>query len=111
MRHGEQHQHIRKRIHKNHQEYPHPDKKIKRLDKICMAFSVIMPATTIPQIYKTYVYQDASGVSLWMWILYCFACIPWLIYGVVHKAIPIIVLNILWLIVQIIMIIGVILYA
>jgi len=69
-----------------------------------------MPATTIPQIYKTYVSQDATGVSLLMWVAYCFAGIPWLIYGVVHKSTPIIVMNILWLVVQIIMIVGVLLY-
>ncbi|MFO7802684.1 MAG: SemiSWEET family transporter [Desulfovermiculus sp.] len=110
MRHGVHHIHQRKRIHSKKEEYPHPDKKIKLLDRVCMVFSVVMPATTIPQIYKTYVFQDVTGVSLWMWILYCFAVVPWLIYGIVHKAKPIIVLNILWLIVQVIMIVGVLLY-
>lgn len=69
-----------------------------------------MPATAIPQIYKTYMYQDATGVSLWMWLLYCLAVIPWLAYGIVHNYKPIIILNIFWLIVQVIMIVGVLLY-
>jgi hypothetical protein len=55
MRHGRQHIHLRKRIHQNYKEFPHPDKKIRILDNVCMVFSVIMPATTIPQIYKIYV--------------------------------------------------------
>jgi len=108
MWHGKHHQHKRERV--NFKKYPHPDKKIRLLDNICMVFSVIMPATTIPQIYKTYVYQNAAGVSLWMWILYSIGVIPFLIYGIVHKAKPLIILNILWLIVQVIMIVGVLLY-
>ncbi len=110
MRHGLHHQHQRKRIHIKHQKYPHPDTGIRLLDHVCMIFSVVMPATTIPQIYKTYVTQNAVGVSLWMWVLYCIAVVPWLIYGIVHKARPIILLNVLWLIVQAIMIAGVLMY-
>ena len=75
-----------------------------------MIFSVIMPATTIPQIYKIFYYKTATGISLSMWVLYCVAVIPWLLYGIVHKAKPIIVLNVLWLIAQVIIIIGVLMY-
>lgn len=110
MRHGEHHLHRRHRIHVQHQQYPNPDPKIRALDNVCMAFSVIMPATTIPQIWKTYYYQDATGLSLLMWVLYCVAVIPWLIYGIVHKSKPIIVLNVLWIIVQLIMVAGIMIY-
>jgi uncharacterized protein with PQ loop repeat len=110
MWHGEHHTHKRKRIHELHQPYPHPDSRIRLLDNVCMVFSVIMPATAIPQIWKIYYYQIATGVSLWMWLLYCFAVIPFLIYGIVHRIKHLIVLNMLWMMVQVIIVVGVLLY-
>lgn len=69
-----------------------------------------MPSTTIPQIWKIYYYQVVDGLSLLMWVLYCIGVIPFLIYGIVHKEKPIIILNVLWLIAQITIIIGILIY-
>ena len=110
MRHGEQHIHQRIRIHKLHQKYPHPNPKIAFLDKTCMVVAVVMPLTVIPQIYKIFYYQIATGVSLLMWILYSILCVPMLIYGLVHKVKPIVVLNFFWLIMQVIVIVGVLIF-
>lgn len=104
------HIHKRKRIHSQKQTYPHPDKKIKFLDNLCLVFSVLMPATTIPQIWAIYMYQNVSGISLSMWVLYSIGVIPFLIYGIVHKEKPLIILNILWLIAQITVIVGILLF-
>lgn len=104
------HIHKRKRVHQEKQQYPHPNKYIRLLDNTCLAFSVLMPATTIPQIWRIYKYQLVDGLSLMMWILYCIGVIPFLIYGIVHKEKPLIILNILWLLAQVIIIIGILLY-
>jgi MtN3 and saliva related transmembrane protein len=82
----------------------------KWLDKICLVLSVVLPITTLPQIYTTYTIQDASGVSLWMWVLYTIGMIPWLLYGIAYKSVPLIVSNALWITVQLIMVAGVLLY-
>lgn len=87
--------HKRKRRHIHKQEYPHPNKNIRFLDNTCLVFSVLMPATTIPQIWKIFKYQQVDGLSLGMWVLYTIGVIPFLIYGIVHKEKPLIVLNIL----------------
>ena len=76
-----------------------------------MINSVVMPLTTIPQIYKIYVYQSAQAISLSMWVLYNISCLIMLIYGIVHRVKPIIVLNLLWIIANISIIVGVILYS
>ena len=111
MHHGKYHLHIRKRIQKKGEDYPHQSIKIRLLDRTCIVFSILMPMTALPQIYKTYALQDVTGVSLLMWVLYCIGCIPFLLYGLAHKEKPIIILNILWLIMQVTMIIGIILYS
>ena len=103
--------HKRKRVHTLTQPYPHKDKRIRFLDNICLLFSVFMPLTTIPQIYKIFTYQLVDGLSLLMWVLYCIGVIPFLIYGIVHREKPIIILNVLWLIAQITIIIGIIMYS
>lgn len=110
MPHGEHHIHQRKRIHQDKQEFPHPDKTLRYIDTLAMINSVVMPLTTLPQIFKIYFYQTATGVSLSMWVLYNFSCIVMLIYGIMHKSKAIIVLNSMWLLVNIIIIVGVIMY-
>lgn len=110
MPHGEHHLHIRKRIHVDKQEYPHPDKWIRFVDGLAMVNSIAMPLTTLPQIYKIYVFQTATGVSLSMWVLYNTSCLVMLFYGIVHKAKALIVLNLMWLVVNIIIIAGVLIY-
>lgn len=108
--HGRSHIHKRQRVHQLEQAYPHPDIKIRAIDNLCMVFSVLMPATALPQIYKTFYYQDATGLSLWMWLLYSIGVLPFLLYGVVHKVKQLILLNLLWLSVQLIMIFGILVY-
>lgn len=102
--------HKRKRHYLQKHKYPHPNKRIRFLDNVCLVFSVLMPATTIPQIWKIFRYQRVEGLSLEMWILYTIGVIPFLIYGIVHKEKPLIVLNVLWLIAQIIIIVGILMY-
>ena len=105
------HIHKRKRVNLLKQDYPHPNKYIHLLDDICLIFSILMPLTTAPQIYKIFHTQNVEGLSLLMWIFYCFAVIPFLIYGIVHKEKPLIVLNSLWFVAQLIIIYGILLYS
>lgn len=82
----------------------------KFIDNLSMIAAILMPFTTIPQIYKIWVLQSTAGVSMSTWILYTILCIPMVIYGIYYKMKPIIVLNILWMIMNITMIIGLIIY-
>lgn len=95
--------------HKKKREKP-SENYVKKLDQVCLLFSVLMPATTIPQIFKIYSTQDVTGLSLSMWVLYTIGVIPFLIYGIVHKEKPLVLLNILWLIAQVVIITGILLY-
>jgi len=86
-------------------------KQEKRLiNRVCSVFAIFMPLTTVPQISLLYSSQDASGLSLWMWILYLIGCIPFLLFGIIYKHAQLITLNVLWLVVQMIMIVGIVMY-
>lgn len=45
-----------------------------------------------------------------MWILYTIGVVPFLMSGVIYKHVQLIILNSLWLIVQLVMIVGILLY-
>ncbi|MEK6938450.1 MAG: hypothetical protein AABX04_05375 [Nanoarchaeota archaeon] len=112
MRHGEiHHLHLRKRIHVQHQQYPHSKRPYRILDRMILILSVIFPLTTIPQIYNIWIEHDAAGVSLITWSLFLILSIPFLTYAIVHKIKPYIIMNCLWMIVYALVIIGTIIYA
>lgn len=71
-------------------------------------FAFIMPLSNLPQIYQLFQTQVTTGLSLQTWVLYMvFGFIP-LTYAITYKIKPLIITNILWTIVDLIMIIGII---
>lgn len=71
---------------------------------------VFGPIMTIPQLITIWVEKNASGVSVISWSAYMVVAIFWLIYGIMHKEKPIIVTYILWLVLEILIVIGILLY-
>ena len=104
------HHHIRKRIHRKHEPFPHPNKWKRFLDRLIYAISIIGPVMTIPQVLAIWVGQNASGVSLVSWVTYLGCVIVWLIYGLVHKEKVIIFSNSLWVFMDVLVVIGILLY-
>ena len=104
------HIHKRKRGIVKNSPYPHPDPRVQFLDKLILVVAVLYPLMTLPQIYKIWTTHDASGVSLPTWVLYTVFTIPFLIYGIVHKEKPLIIMYSLWLLVYIGVLGGIILY-
>lgn len=96
-----------------HSHYFHLTKKKEKLliNRICSVFAVFMPLTTLPQIIMLYTTQNASGLSLLMWVLYSIGVIPFLLFGIIYHHSQLVVLNTLWLLVQIIMIVGIVIYS
>ena len=101
---------IRKRIHQKKQKYPSPNKKIRFLDNIVMAVAILSPLAAIPQVLKIWVEKMVSGVSLFTWSAYVILTIPLLLYGIVHKDKPITIMYFLWLIIDISIVIGILIY-
>ena len=104
------HQHVRKRVHKNLETYPHPDKFKYYLDKVIYIVGLLTPILTLPQVYSIYAYGSAEGVSLLSWSYYSIAAIIWILYGVIHKEKPIILTYSFMFIVDILIVIGILLY-
>ena len=84
--------------------------KTKVLDNIVMGASILYPLMSIPQVYNIWFLKDIQGVSLLTWVLFTIFTIPMLIYTIVHKIKPFIVMNILWLTVYAFIIAGILIH-
>ena len=90
--------------------HTHKDKRLNLLDKIVLCISIFYPLTAIPQIYKIWIYHDVSGISLLTLILFAVFAFPFLLYGIVHKIRPIIIMNLLWYVSYALVIVGIIIF-
>jgi len=107
---GLHHIHKRKRVHQKLEKYPHPDKWKNLMDKIIYVVAIFGPIMTIPQVMKIWVEQNPTGVSVISWSAYLLAAIFWLMYGVLHKEKPIIFTNILMIILEAFILVGILIY-
>ena len=108
MRHHPHHKHIRKRIHKKFEPYPHPENFKRFLDHIIFVVGVIGPLMTLPQLHLMWYTQSAENISIATWILYTFSSLIWTLYGFIHKDKAIILTYISWLIIDLLMVAGII---
>ena len=81
------HVHRRKRASKKEPTrypYPHPKSFGRMLDRVVLSLAAFTPVANIPQLVKIYSEQTAS-VSIVTWSMYFLLCIPWVIYGILHR--------------------------
>jgi len=51
----------------------------------------------LPQVVRTLRTRDTSGISLWMYLLFCIGVALWLAYGIARADAPIVVANLVTL--------------
>lgn len=78
-----------------------------------LAFGIIGPCATIPQIVKLYHTHShlAEGFSLTTWSMYLLLSVLWLAYGILTKLPAIYVSNGLYAAANLIMVIGIVFHA
>ena len=77
------------------------------LERLMVLVAVAEPLMTIPQIYELYSPHGNGGVSAVTWLLYLFASIMWLLYGIKRQNRPLIISGILWVVVESLVVVGV----
>lgn len=70
-----------------------------------MFAGVVYPLSTVPQIVEVF-RGNTAGVSLLSWIIYIIFSMLFITYGYVHRIKLMFMTNILWLIMQTIVVIG-----
>lgn len=91
-----------------HQHTKRKKKSVKKskIDSLVYFAIVIGPLLTMPQLYSIWV-QGQKGVSIISWVAYLTAAIIWLLYGIKHKDKPLIIVEAIWVLMDIIIIVGV----
>jgi uncharacterized protein with PQ loop repeat len=80
------------------------------VDRLMSVAAVIHPLMATPQVYSIYTTHDVSGISLWTWFGFMALGLIFLAYGILHKIKPLIVTQVLWFIVDFLIVLGVVLY-
>ncbi len=111
MTHPIHHYHKRKRIHSNKEIYPHPNRLKRVVDRLVYVVGIVAPMAAIPQVLKIWLEQDGSSISPHTFGTHIITNIVWLFYGFLHREVPIILLYSLWLIMNILIFTGALLYS
>jgi uncharacterized protein with PQ loop repeat len=104
------HLHLRKHASEPLAPYPHPNKKYRVLDRLVYVSAIAGPIMTLPQIYTIWIDKNTGGISVIAWATYLVNSFIWLFYGLVHKDKPIILTNSLWVMLNILIVAGIIMY-
>jgi uncharacterized protein with PQ loop repeat len=80
------------------------------IDRVVMVTGLIGPIASIPQAIEIYSTQDAEGVSLFTWAFFILTQVAALIYSMVHRLPPLIMSNILWILIEAVVVVGILLY-
>jgi uncharacterized protein with PQ loop repeat len=82
-----------------------------QVERIALVAGIVQPLITIPQIITIYGNKSAEDVSLYTWLGYLVFGIIFLVYGIVFNLKPIWVGQIIWVTMQVITVIGILLYS
>lgn len=82
----------------------------KRVELFALIAGIAQPLITLPQIITIYGNQSANDVSLLTWLGYLFFGVTFLVYGIVFKLRPIWIGQIIWVTMQLITVVGILLY-
>lgn len=85
--------------------------KIKHLiDKLITVIGLIGPIMTTPQIINVWVYHQVEGLAIASWGTYVMTSFFWLIYGILHKERAIILVNTAWILANVSVVIGILIF-
>jgi len=102
---GLHHYHKRKRA-----QDPDRERLMHFMDRAIYIVGILGPVMTIPQLLVIWMEKTAAGVSLLSWTAYTVFSLFWIGYGILHNDKPIIMTYTLWLIIEVLIVIGIIVY-
>ena len=82
----------------------------KRVERLALIAGIIQPIITLPQIVHIYTNQSAKDVSLATWLGYLVFGVIFLVYGAMFNLKPIFYGQIIWVSMQLLMVIGILIY-
>ncbi len=94
-----------------HHKHLHSKKHKEPFDYVVYFFTIATPLFELPQAYAIFSNHSAAGVSIWTWGFFCLAGVVWMIYAIRHKLLPLLVTNILYLVIESAIVVGIFMYS
>ncbi len=98
VRHGHTHKHLHKKPRKD------------ALDYILYVFMIATPLFELPQAWDIYSTRSAEDVSLSTWAFFSVSNLAWIAYALRHKLWQLVVPYVLYLIIEVIIVVGILVY-
>lgn len=80
------------------------------VDKAAYLAALLGPMTTVPQIVQIYQTRSAEDISILAWAGFSVYSAFWVLYGWVHRDLPLTLANLLWTLLQGMVLVGAILW-
>ncbi len=77
---------------------------------LAYSFGIFAPLFTIPQIMDIYTHRAVEGLSLLTWSGYLVFSAFWFAYSVYHRDRPLIIVHFTWALMQVMVLVGILLY-
>lgn len=90
--------------------FPANSRGLRLLDKFVYTAGIISLLMMIPQLKLIYMAKNASGLEPMTWIVFALMDIPWIVYGLVHREPPLVFIYTMWLVANLLVFIGAVLY-
>lgn len=81
-----------------------------KIDALMSVAAVAHPLMALPQVIMVYTTHEVAGLSLFMWAAWLILGLVFLLYGLAHKLKPYILMQLLWVAIDVLMITGILLY-
>ncbi len=107
---GRHHLHVRKRMYKKLEQYPHPDAFKRLFDKVMWVVAIGGPLAMLPQVTQVFETKDVTSLSLTTWILWLIFSVIWALYGILHRDMPIILSQVIYIILNSIVVLAILFY-
>jgi uncharacterized protein with PQ loop repeat len=80
------------------------------IEKLAYVAGIASPIATLPQLFQIWISQNASGISLITWVSYLLIVTIMTLYGIIHKEKPLIIMYSSLVIIDLLIIVGIIIY-
>jgi len=91
--------------------YPAREPLRRFLDRVMFLVALLVPIALLPQVIQIYGEKDASGLSIYTWVLLTFGNALWALYGFVHRDKIILLANVLITLLNLSVVIGILKYS
>jgi uncharacterized protein with PQ loop repeat len=81
-----------------------------KIDALMSVAAIAHPLMAVPQVLMVYATREVAGLSMFMWIAWLALGLVFLLYGLSHKLKPYVLMQLLWVAIDVLMITGIVLY-